>query len=112
VRQLLKAKYHIRHLVIHVDPVLPFELGPHAPELRRWLVRKGSKGERDYLGLITIRRLDVVHNIDVDIVQDNASLGHVGAFPENGAEDDTGFRRRHLDQMSLIIRPAEQLDQL
>lgn len=41
-----------RHLRVDVDLVLPFELGPHGPEL----------------SLAAIGGLDVVHNIDVNVV--------------------------------------------
>ena len=80
-----------------VDTVLPLELGPHAPELKSLTVSAMANellcsGCTDLL-LRAIRRLDVVHDIDVDVVQDDALLCQTRPFPENAAEDDTSFRR-------------------
>ena len=50
-----------------------------------------------YLGLSAVRRLDVVHDINVDVVQDDALLGHSRSFPQDASKDDTSFCRRNLD---------------
>lgn len=70
----------VRHRGRDVDPVLPLELGPHASELR----------------LIAVRGLDVIHDVDMDVVQDDARLDQALTFPEDIPEDDTCFRRRDL----------------
>jgi hypothetical protein len=52
----------------------------------------GRKPKENYLRFVTVRRLDVIHNIDMDVVQDYARLRHIGTFPQNASKDDTGFR--------------------
>jgi hypothetical protein len=42
--------------------------------------------------------LDVVHDVDVDVVEDDGLLGQVDALPEDGAKDDAGLSRRDLDR--------------
>ncbi len=49
----------IRDCGIDVDPVLPLELGPHAPELR----------------FVACSRFDIVHDVDMDITEDDTCLG-------------------------------------
>lgn len=56
--------------------------------------------KKKYLGFIAIGRFDIVHNINVNIVQDNTGLRHPGSFPKYTAEDDTGLGRRHLEGKS------------
>ena len=65
-----------RHLV------LPLELGPHLPEL----------------GLVAGRGHDVVHDVDVDVVEDDhvAVGGGRAAVVHNVAEDDPVLRRSDL----------------
>lgn len=70
---------------------------------------------REYLCFIAVRRFDVVHDINVDIIQNNTGFGHIGSLPKNGAKDDTGFCRRHLDQtlstcMLLNVNEGKDLD--
>jgi hypothetical protein len=50
-----------------------------------------------YLSLTTIGRLDVIHNVDVDIVQDHAALREAWTFPEDTSEDDTCLGRGDFD---------------
>lgn len=72
-----------RNVGHHVDLVLPLKLGPHRPELR----------------LVAIRWLDVVHDVDVDVVEDNVArdVRGSGAIVDDVAEDDTRLRRGDLD---------------
>ncbi len=62
--------------------VLPFKLGPHRSELRL-----GARG-----------RHDVVHDVDMDVVEDDhVPVGDGAAAVVNDvAEDDAVFRRSHL----------------
>ena len=48
-----------------IHAILPFKLGPHASELR----------------LVAVRRFDVIHDIDVDIVQHHARFRETLALP-------------------------------
>jgi hypothetical protein len=92
----LRVEGNARYRGVDVHPVFPFKLGPHATELG------GIDTEHHYgldvirestdLGLVAIRWLDVVHDIDVDVIQDDACFRQVGSFPENAAKDDAGFR--------------------
>lgn len=54
---------------------------------RKWRV------ERSYLSFCAVRRFDVVHDIDMNIIQDYTLFRHAGSFPENAAKDHTSFRR-------------------
>jgi hypothetical protein len=55
----------------NIDPVLPFEFSPHTPELR----------------FVAVSGFDVVHDINMDVAEHNASF--LGAhFPNNITEDD------------------------
>ena len=66
-----------RHGRRDVDPVLPFEFSPHASELR----------------LRAHGRLDVIHDINMDVIEYNCLLGQVGPLPENTTKDNTRLRR-------------------
>lgn len=50
-----------------------------------------------YLRLITIRRFDIVHDIDVDIVQNDTGFRHVRSFPQNATENNARFCGRYFD---------------
>lgn len=52
---------------------------------------------RTYLSLGAVRWLDVVHDIDVNVVQDDALLSHSRPLPQNTSEDDTSLCRGNLD---------------
>lgn len=80
----------IHNVRVNVHLVLPLKLGPHASEL--------------LLG--TACRLDVVHDIDVDVVEDYAGrLGRSGRrlgvlvlrFVDDVAKDDAGLGRGDFD---------------
>lgn len=49
-----------------------------------------------YLRLVTIGWFDIIHDVDVDIIQYNTRFGHARSFPKNTPEDDTSLRRRYL----------------
>lgn len=51
-----ETQMYIRNGRRNIDAVLPLEFCPHAPELC----------------LVTVRRFDVVHDVDMDIVQHDA----------------------------------------
>ena len=51
-----------------------------------------------YLGLGAVRRLYVVHDIDVDVIQNDTLLRHARTLPEDAPENDAGLRRGHLDR--------------
>lgn len=69
-------------LGVDVDLVLPFEFGPHGSELR----------------LRALRRLDVVHDVDVNIVENNdIGVDSLLALVQYVAENDTRVGRRNLD---------------
>ena len=53
---------------------------------------------QNYLLLGTVCWLDVVHDIDVDIVQNDALLRHSRTLPQDATKDDTCFGRGHLDR--------------
>jgi hypothetical protein len=90
----LRVEGNARYRGADIYPVLPFKLGPHATEL-------GGVGiehcrclhaiDSTDLGLVAIGWLDVVHDIDVDVIQDDACFRQVRSFPENAAKDDAGF---------------------
>jgi hypothetical protein len=72
----------VLELGVDVDFVLPFELGPHGPEL----------------GLSAVCGLDVVHNVDVDVVEDHdLRVRAVRAVVDDVAEDDAGVGRGDFD---------------
>lgn len=52
--------------------------------------------ECTYLSFVTIRRLDVVHDVDVYIIQYQTSLRYRRSFPQDTTKDNVCFRRRHL----------------
>lgn len=49
-----------------------------------------------HLLLCAVRGLDVVHDVNVDVVQDHTLLCETRALPENAAKDDARLRRRYL----------------
>jgi hypothetical protein len=51
------------------------------------------------LSFIAVRGFDIIHDVDMDIIQDDAGLRHVRPFPKNRAEDDAGFRGGYLGRM-------------
>jgi len=51
-----------------------------------------DKKRKNYLSLVTIRRPDIIHDIDMNIVQDYTRPRHIGTLPQNAFKDDTGFR--------------------
>lgn len=85
----------LRHGVIHIDPILPFEFGPHTPELPTYISVTATSIQRSkkYLSFIAVRRLDVIHDIDMDIVKYDTSFRHIRSFPEDASEDDPSLRR-------------------
>ena len=84
----------IRHSGRYINPILPLELSPHTSELV-WAVNTQAlaHGTRTYLSFGTIRRLDVVHDINMDVVQDDTLLSHPGPLPQDASKDNTGFCR-------------------
>jgi len=44
-----------------------------------------------HLSLTTHSRLYIIHDIDVNVVQNHALFREMGAFPEYATENDTGF---------------------
>ena len=75
-----KTKDDVRDCGSDVHAILPLELGPHAAELR----------------FVAVSRFDVVHDVDVDVVQDYTRLSQVRALPEDATEDNTSFCRGYL----------------
>ena len=66
----------------HIDLVFPLKLGPHSAEL----------------GLVNMRRSNVVHNVDVYIIEHDAatvartgSAGASSTLVHNVAKDDTSL---------------------
>lgn len=45
-----------------------------------------------YLGLSAVRRFNVIHDVDMDVVEDNTLLRHSGPLPKDTTEDDASFR--------------------
>lgn len=83
-----------------VDPVLPLKLSPHAAELQNRVISKTlQKGTKTYLSFCAVGGLDVVHDINVNIIQDNTLFRHPRSFPQDGTEDDTSLCRRDLRQI-------------
>ena len=50
------------------------------------------------MGLCTICGLDVIHDVNVNVVQDDGLLCEVRTVPEYTAEDNSRLRRRPLDR--------------
>tara|TARA_B110000967_G_C18320936_1_gene287485 strand:- start:25 stop:447 length:423 start_codon:yes stop_codon:yes gene_type:complete len=72
----------VEHAGANRHLVLPLELCPHAPEHF----------------VTTSRRLDVVHNVHVNVVQvDQPLLPGVGVLVDDGAEDVASLGGRDLD---------------
>ena len=86
---------------VHIDLVFPFELGPHAAELSRSKIYQLTASRvclRPDLRLITVSRLDVVEDIDMNVVQhDCSTIASCMPIVEDVAEDNACFGRRHLD---------------
>ena len=85
-KMAMRERGNSRHGIVNVDTVFPFELSPHTAELHqeevsKWIAETWDENRKNYLSLVTIRRLDIIHNIDVNIVQYYARLRHVGTFP-------------------------------
>jgi len=59
--------------IVDVDTVLPLEFRPHSTELEKIVKDQANKGrgEKEYLCLITIRGFDIVHDINMNIIQNN-----------------------------------------
>ena len=53
--------------------------------------------EEPYLSLRTVRRLNVIHDIDMDIVQDYALLCHTRTLPQDATKDDSSLCGGYLD---------------
>lgn len=95
----------VGYLRIDVDLVFPFELRPHASELKGvgslsiWALVACSKNQAAaYLRFRAVSRVDIVENIDVHIVEDNAvRIGGRWTIVENVAKYDTCLGRRDLD---------------
>mmetsp|Transcript_21988 Transcript_21988/g.51126 ORF Transcript_21988/g.51126 Transcript_21988/m.51126 type:complete len:255 (+) Transcript_21988:250-1014(+) len=98
---------HVGDLRVHSHLVLPLELGPHGAE--------EEVGAR--------RGRDVVHDVDVDIVQHDAravSVERARRVVDDRAEDDAGLRGGHLDvgahraalagREGVRLRPLAQLE--
>jgi len=63
-----------------------------------WSARRpGFIETRTYLSFSAVRRLNVVHDINVDVIQDDALLGHSWSLPQDASKDDTSFCRRNLN---------------
>lgn len=50
-----------------------------------------------YLSLRAKRGLDVIHDVDVDVVENDTLLRHARTLPKNAAENHTSLRGGHLD---------------
>lgn len=72
-----------RNVGVDVNLVLPLELGPHAPEL----------------SLVAVSGLDVVHDVDVNVVEHDRRADLADSLPvvNDVSKDDSRFRRRDLD---------------
>lgn len=56
-------------------------------------------GQQTHLSLIAVRRVDVVKNVDVDVVEDDASaVGGPGPIIKDVAKDDARLGARDLDR--------------
>lgn len=51
----------------------------------------------NYLSLVTVSGFDIVHNVDVNVVQDHTGLCEAGTLPENAPENDASLCRRDFD---------------
>ena len=88
----------------YVTDVVTLTLFSHSNSvhiLRNWYDgsthRLWFRGTNNYLCLSTVCWLDVIHNINVDVVQDDALLGHSRSLPQDASEDNAGFCRRNFD---------------
>ena len=88
----------------YVTEVVTLTLFSHSNSvhmLRNWNKRSARRhqciGTGTYLSLGAVRRLDVVHNIDVNVVQDDALFSHSWSLPQDAPENDTSFCRRNFD---------------
>lgn len=94
----------VPYIGVDVNLVLPFELAPHASELEKndinSLLMLIIHKMMHYLCLCAVCWVDVVHNINVDIVQ----YHHAAVFVcivgiiDNVAKDDTGLCGRNFDR--------------
>lgn len=87
----------LRYGSIHIDSILPFELSPHTSELWQWFFFKKSKGmiEILYLGFRTICWFDIVHNINVNVAENDTAL-RGARLPDDVAKYDARLGGGHL----------------
>lgn len=89
----------VRHRRGHIDTVFPFELGPHAAELKGNNKQSVSRvyaevdAEKTCLCFCAIGRFDVVHDINMDVAQDDGLLRQIRALPKDASKNHTGLRR-------------------
>eukprot|EP00048_Salpingoeca_helianthica_P014963 m.224436 g.224436 ORF g.224436 m.224436 type:complete len:482 (-) comp16465_c0_seq1:1487-2932(-) len=83
LEQMVKVRLERCNAGAHRNLVLPLKLHPH----------------RSKVTLRTVRRCDVVHDVNVDIVEhDDVAVGRRARhIVHNVAKDDPRLRRRHLD---------------
>lgn len=60
---------------------------------RRLFGHPGIELRKTYLSFCTVRWLNVVHDVNVNIVEDDTLFGHSGSFPKNATKDDTSLCR-------------------
>ena len=98
----------IRQRRRHVYTVFPFELGPHVAELHSEKnTQSASKVEcgqrRTCLCFRTISGLDVIHDIDMDVAQNDSLLRKIRGFPKDATKNYTRLRRRDLNSRLDIL---------
>jgi hypothetical protein len=93
----------VRQTRVNINPILPLKFSPHAPELQSKTPKSGpfntiqETHSKPYLSLIAIRRLDIIHNINMDIIQNHTTLSHIRALPQDTPKDNTRLGTRDLD---------------
>mmetsp|Transcript_2161 Transcript_2161/g.8506 ORF Transcript_2161/g.8506 Transcript_2161/m.8506 type:complete len:204 (+) Transcript_2161:964-1575(+) len=87
---VVQKRAHVGDGRVHRHLVLPLELRPH-------------RAER---GVVATRRVDVVHDVDVDVVQHNHVAVRAGGFVHDVAENHPRLRRRNLDVRADVFRLA------
>lgn len=82
-----------------VDPIFPLELCPHTAELQVAIISWGyRRNEVPHLCLRAMGGFDIIHDVDVDVVEDHALLRHVLALPKYAAKDNAGLGGGNLDR--------------
>jgi len=97
-------KNDLRHCGADIHSVLPLKFGPHTSELFS-SVSIGAKADKIlyYLGFVAVRWLYIVHDVDVDVIEDDASFRHVRSFPQDAAKNNASFRRGYLGTIELAM---------